>query len=359
MTKVIAGQITARLFAAFKIMLEQRDISLLRPWLWSGIILVVFMVAVGGITRLTGSGLSIVKWKVVTGTLPPLSNDQWHDAFAEYKGTPQFKQINKTFILDDFKGIYWWEYVHRLAGRVIGLLFIIPFTFFLWKRTLPVWLIRNLTYILGLGALQGAMGWLMVMSGLVDLPYVSHYRLAAHLSLAIILVMVILWTVMRIDTPHPRKNATPWIMYVGVVVLFLQIILGAFVAGLKAGFYYNTFPLMGDALVPENVFASFQNGVFIQFAHRWFAFIAGGLLVAVSFNVRRFKNAALNLKGDALVLLTVVQILLGIFTLLYSVPVWLGVLHQVTAVVLVLVLTAMIFEVRHRLNGPALLFEKH
>jgi heme a synthase len=329
-------------------MLEKRDLMWLRPWLWSGIILIVLMVAIGGITRLTGSGLSIVKWKIVTGTIPPLTQKQWQQAFDEYKETPQFKQINKTFSVDDFKGIYWWEYLHRLTGRFIGLLFIVPFAFLLWKRSLPGWLIKNLVLVLMLGALQGVMGWVMVMSGLTDLPYVSHYRLALHLTLAIILVVVILWTLMRMDTPVLQRNSTPWLMYAGALALFFQIVLGAFVAGLKAGFYYNTFPLMGDTLIPENVFTSFQNGVLIQFAHRWFAFIAGGFLVAIWFSVRRHKNLSLNRKGDALLVLTAIQILLGIFTLLYRVPVWLGVLHQVVAVILVAVLTALIFDVKHR-----------
>lgn len=331
-------------------MLEQTDKTLLRPWLWSGIILVVFMVAVGGITRLTGSGLSIVKWKIVTGTVPPLTPQQWHESFEEYKQTPQFRQINKSFTVEDFKGIYWWEYIHRLAGRIIGLLFIIPFIYFLWRRSLPRWLINSLTLILILGAMQGAMGWIMVMSGLSELPYVSHYRLAAHLSLAIILVGVILWTIMRIDTPLLRNNATPWLLSFGAAILFMQIVLGAFVAGLKAGFYYNTFPLMGDSLVPDNVFTSFQNGVFIQFAHRWFAFVSGGFLLAIWFDVRRYKRPSLNIKTNAMIAITVVQILLGIFTLIYRVPLWLGVTHQVMAVVLFALLVAVVFETKHRVE---------
>lgn len=334
-------------------MLEHRYKKFLRTWLWSGIILVIFMVAVGGITRLTGSGLSIVKWKIVTGTIPPLSQEEWQEAFDQYKETPQFKQINKTFTVKDFKGIYWWEYFHRLVGRFIGLLFIVPFAFFLWKRSLPGWLKKYLFLILGLGAFQGVMGWIMVMSGLTEMPYVSHYRLAAHLSLAIILVSVILWTIMRINTPQLRKNLIPRLLYAAMVVLFFQIILGAFVAGLKAGFYYNTFPLMGDKLIPENVFASIHNGVLIQFVHRWFAFITGGFLVATWLSMRRYNNTSLNRMSDALLVLAAIQILLGIFTLIYRVPVLLGVLHQVTAVVLVAVLTVMIFQVRHRLEPPA------
>jgi cytochrome c oxidase assembly protein subunit 15 len=331
-------------------MLEHRDKRLLRPWLWSGIILVIFMVAVGGITRLTGSGLSIVKWKIVTGTIPPLSHDEWQQAFDEYKVTPQFKQINKNFTVEGFKGIYWWEYIHRLIGRFIGLLFIIPFVWFLVKRSLPRWLVRDLTIILVLGALQGVMGWVMVMSGLSDLPYVSHYRLALHLSLAIMLVAVILWTIMKIDTDRLRNNPTPWLLYAGGIILFCQIILGAFVAGLKAGFYYNTFPLMGGSFIPENLFTSIQNGVFIQFAHRWVAFITGVFLFAISIRMRGYAYAPLNRKANALAILTITQILLGIFTLIYRVPVWLGVLHQVTAVILCAVLVAIVFDLRHRLD---------
>ena len=331
-------------------MVEQRDKMLVRLWLWSGIILVIFMVAVGGVTRLTGSGLSIVRWKIVTGTLPPLSQHEWLEAFDEYRETPQFRQLNKSFTVDDFKGIYWWEYIHRLAGRFIGLLFVIPFVFFLWKRNLPQWLVNHLVLILVLGAIQGVMGWVMVMSGLTDLPYVSHYRLATHLSLAIILVVVILWTLMRVESPELRSGTTPWLLYTGAVILFLQIILGGYVAALKAGFYYNTFPMMGGTFLPENIFSSFQNGVLIQFVHRWFAFVAGAFLVAIWWYVRRYKKPMLNRKGDALIALAVIQILLGIFTLLYRVPLWLGVMHQVTAVILFAVLTIIVFDVKYRVG---------
>jgi heme a synthase len=313
-------------------MLETRDKKLIKLWLWTGIVLVTSMVIIGGITRLTGSGLSIVKWKIVTGVLPPLSENQWSEAFEEYKQTPQFRQINQNFTVHDFKGIYWWEYFHRLVARIAGIIFIFPFVYFLLKRALPSWLIRKLVLIFILGGLQGLMGWVMVKSGLNDLPYVSHYRLALHLCLALLVIGVILWTILKIDSSEKRTNSTPWLFYIGLVLFFTQTILGAFVAGLKAGFYYNTFPLMGDALIPENLFASFQNGVFIQFAHRWFAFIFAGFVVTVWIKYKNDPSPMLRKTVNLLLSLTLFQLVLGILTLLYSIPLVLGVLHQLTAV---------------------------
>lgn len=316
--------------------ISTRDRKLLKAWLWSGIFLIAFMVMVGGITRLTGSGLSIVKWKIITGTLPPLSDVAWEEAFREYQQTPQFKQINHSFTVNEFKGIYWWEYFHRLAGRVIGLVFFIPYIAIVVRDKWPRWLKRQLTVILVLGMLQGVMGWVMVMSGLTELTYVSHYRLAMHFSLALILIAVILWTILSIEhdnVPARDQSQRPDLFYVTGFLLCFQIVLGAFVAGLKAGFYYNTFPLMGDSLYPENTFVSVFNGVFIQFAHRWVGFAVAFLICICWFRYRKHSERvkALLVVWIALV---AVQLLLGIFTLIYKVPVSLGVIHQLVAVAL-------------------------
>jgi heme a synthase len=313
-----------------------KDQRRLKAWLWSGVLLVTFMVMVGGITRLTGSGLSIVKWKVITGTIPPLSDAAWDQAFREYQQTPQFQQINLKFTVKDFKGIYWWEFVHRLAGRVIGLVFLIPYIMIMCRKKWPVWLKKQLTIILLLGILQGIMGWVMVMSGLTELTYVSHYRLALHLSFALVLVGAILWTILEVNEKRsykPRLSQRPYLFYCAGILLALQIVLGAFVAGLKAGFYYNTFPLMGDSFFPENTFVSMFNGVLLQFAHRWLAFAVAILIVTCWFRYRHHSRKVrdcLNLWFAAVVC----QLLLGIFTLIYAVPIVLGVAHQVVAVAL-------------------------
>jgi heme a synthase len=318
-----------------------------RLWLWSGVFLVTLMVAVGGITRLTGSGLSIARWDIITGTLPPLTQHQWNVAFEQYKETPQFRQINSKFTLDQFKGIFWWEYFHRLAGRLIGLVFIIPFVILLSGKMIPSWLVRNLWVILLLGAAQGVMGWVMVKSGLSELPYVSHYRLAMHLSLALILIGALLWTIRQLDSPPPKTyHRVPIFFWLLTILLFIQIIFGAFVAGLKAGYYYNTWPLMGENLVPENVFASFNNGVLLQFIHRWFAWVVA--IVATTLWLQLRSHPLSNVRSTSLWLMwgVFLQILIGIFTLLFKVPILLGVLHQLVAVALFGLLVSLIFLVR-------------
>jgi heme a synthase len=327
--------------------ISEKDKRLLVTWLWLGVLLVVFMVMVGGITRLTGSGLSIVKWKIITGTLPPLSSAEWEQVFQEYKQTPQFNQINHSFTVEDFKGIFWWEYFHRLAGRLIGLIFIIPYLIIIVKRKLPKSLIRQLTIIFVLGLLQGIMGWIMVKSGLTDLPYVNHYRLAMHLSLALLLIGAILWTILKIDLGSGEQLSAqvqqPYLFYVAAMCLVIQIILGAFVAGLKAGFYYNTFPLMGETLVPENTFVSIHNGVFIQFLHRWFAFLVAVFVFLVWMKYRK-DNKAIAWSVNVLMIGILIQVLLGVLTLIFRVPLFLGVLHQLVAVGLFAVSIKMLFH---------------
>lgn len=323
-----------------------------KRWLWSGIFLVIFMVVVGGITRLTGSGLSIVKWNLVTGTFPPLTEEAWNIAFEEYKQSPQFQKINHSFDLGQFKGIFWWEYFHRLAGRLIGILFIVPFTILVIRKLVPPWLMKHLIVILILGASQGVMGWLMVKSGLNDIPYVSHYRLALHLSFALVLIASILWTILKIDRDHESSTvrnpiALPlWCL----AILCLQIILGAFVAGLKAGYSYNTYPLMEGSLIPPGTWLSddlFSNGVFIQFLHRWVAWLVPISLGYLWYRNRNTSDLLLYRYFQLITLVTAVQIILGILTLIYMVPVSLGVFHQLIAVVIFLLLIMITFRMKY------------
>ena len=306
-------------------------------WLATGALLVVIMVVVGGITRLTHSGLSMVDWKPLTGILPPISDADWQAEFDNYKNYPEFQKINFDFTLDDFKSIYWWEFVHRILGRLLGVAFIVPFVFFLYKRVFDKAMIKKLLVLLFLGGLQGFLGWFMVKSGLKDNPAVSHYRLAIHLVAAFGLFSYILWMIMDIagfrktGAPSQVKGGT-WILLVFVV---LQIVYGAFVAGLKAGLFYNTWPLMGGELISgiisqawgaKGVTGLFEDQVTIQFIHRWLPLAVLGCLVWLW-----MKKGGEDIHKRPLVFLWavfVLQFLLGVFTLLLQVPVWLGVLHQ-------------------------------
>lgn len=218
--------------------------------------MIVAMVVIGGITRLTGSGLFIVEWNLISGTLLPLNEAEWIIVFEKYKQFPEYQKINFSMTLSGFKQIFWWEYLHRLLGRVIGLVFIFPFLFFLIKKHLSKQLLKRLTLILLLGMSQGVMDWVMVKSGLSDDPHVSHYRLAAYLCLALLLIAVILWTVADlIGKGKQQQVAAPTKLFrfsrIMLTLIGLQIILGAFVAGLKAGLYYNTFPLMNGEIFPS------------------------------------------------------------------------------------------------------------
>lgn len=330
-------------------------------WLLSGALLILAMVVIGGITRLTGSGLSIVEWNVISGTLPPLSEAEWLIAFQKYQQFPEYQKINFSMTLSGFKQIFWWEYLHRLLGRLMGLVFLIPFFLLLIRKQLSGWLVRRLLFILLLGAAQGLMGWLMVKSGLVDNPHVSHYRLAAHLSLALALIGTILWTVADLASPKALNSSTlqPLTKLSKLVLgtVLIQIILGAFVAGLKAGFSYNTFPLMQGELFPslqlelltQETFM--ENGPLMQFLHRWVAFIVLAIIVLFWRMSRKFPSiASTQVLANLLLLIVLVQVALGIATLVLQVPVWLGVLHQVVAVVLFSVAVLLVHQHRASAN---------
>lgn len=333
-------------------------------WLYSGCILVFAMVVIGGITRLTGSGLSITEWKVITGTIPPFNETQWQQEFAQYQLSPQFQKINSSFSINDFKQIYFWEYFHRLIGRIIGLVFVIPFLFFYYKKQTDKKLLPKLIIIFLLGAWQGFLGWYMVKSGLQNNPFVSHYRLAIHLVNAFITFGYIFWVAQDLKFPStkkklPAKNVL-WLSISIFILLIIQITYGAFVAGLHAGHIFNTWPKMGDEWIASAVFASFENegikGIFnsmaiVQFIHRTLALIIFCLLF---FIWMKRKNQSWNLNSQQLfsinisMIIVLIQVLLGIFTLLFSVPVWLGVLHQAGAFV---IFASIIFQIHRIAKG--------
>ncbi len=321
----------------------------MRRWFWSIALFTLGVLIVGGVTRLTHSGLSIVDWDPIMGVIPPLSHDQWQAAFERYQQFPQYQKVNQGMTLGEFQFIYFWEYLHRLLARTIGLVFLIPFVFFLAKRWMNRPLALRSLALFGLGAMQGVMGWLMVASGLIDRPSVSHYRLAAHLSLAFLIFGYAVWLArdLRVTGDEPRVDGAALrrmkrgLAAVGIL-LGLQIVWGAFVAGLKAGFFANTFPLMGGRLIPTTLFDRqpalrnlVENPVTVQWLHR----VLGTLLgVAVLVYVWQTLTARLDRTSRryALALLGIVsvQYLLGVFTLIKAVPVTLGVTHQATAMLL-------------------------
>ncbi|MGD1956454.1 MAG: COX15/CtaA family protein [Sphingomonadales bacterium] len=328
-------------------------------WLAAVACLILLMVMVGGATRLTESGLSMVDWRPVTGFVPPLSEAAWLAEFEKYRASPEYQQVNAGMSLEAFKSIYHWEFWHRNLGRFIGLAFALPLLVFLVRRSIPKPLTPRLVLLLILGGGQGALGWFMVQSGLVDEPAVSHYRLAAHLSLALILFSAVFWTALDLLTPAPQAQASGRIRSLGwafLSLLALQIVYGAFVAGLDAGYAYNTWPDMSGYAVPPETFAGetlvdrlFNGFPTVQFLHRILAYCvcAAALYLAVTLPKRMTDKAGAAL---AVLLLAAVigQALIGIFTLLNAVPVWLGTMHQGWAVVVLAVTLALLHRMKQR-----------
>lgn len=316
-----------------------------RRWLFLCCGMIFAMAIIGAITRLTESGLSIVTWQPIKDMLPPLNEAAWQQAFAEYQRIPQYRLLNHGMSLEEFKNIYFWEWLHRLWGRLIGLVYAVPFFWFVWRGKLTRKLQLKLWIGLVLGGLQGAVGWFMVASGLSELVYVSHLRLALHLSLALVIYAYLLWLALDLQSPS-RQQPPRGVMLHGWLVLAalgITIIWGAFVAGLKAGWVYNSFPLMDGALLPDAAWTLrplwqniFNNTALVQFLHRWLA-IGTGLLVW-SWCWRLWHRVPQRWPVLALALMVAVQIVLGIATLLQGVPVWLGALHQAGAIILLTLL---------------------
>ncbi len=326
----------------------------MRWWLLSIAALIAIMVLVGGATRLTESGLSIVEWKPVTGTLPPLSQQQWMDAFEAYKTIPQYRELNAGMSLDQFKTIFWWEWSHRLLGRVIGVAYLVPFLWFLWRDALGAELKRRLWLIFGLGALQGAVGWWMVASGLTLRTEVSQYRLATHLMLALVIFAAIVWTLRRMaDRPPIIAPARLRIASVALLALtFVQLYFGALVAGLRAGRVYNTWPEIDGAFMPSAARLFFEqpwwrnlfdNALTVQFEHRMTAYVLLVLTILHAIDAIRARAATPVVNGAVwLAAAMILQAVLGIFTLLHQVPIDLALAHQAVAMI---VLTLAIFQV--------------
>jgi len=329
-------------------------------WLLSGCFLLFIMVVVGGITRLTNSGLSMTDWHLVTDTFPPLSEEKWSQAFEEYKKFPEYQKINihNDFTLSDYKFIYFWEWFHRFIGRIIGLVFIIPFFYFLIRKRLSSETLKKCVVLLGMGAFQGFLGWFMVRSGLIDNPDVSHFRLALHLTFAFITFAYTLWVALDLIYPNKLNAILPLqkIARITMVFLIVQIIYGGFVAGLNAGLIHNHWPLMSDGqFLHESVILEKDSWLLrltegksgVQFVHRTLAYVVVGLMFLLFYKSKKYILTNQQKNGlNAMLVIVFLQFALGVFTLLYSVPLWLGLIHQVMAFFL---LTAMTYTL-HRLS---------
>ncbi len=330
----------------------QHNTAVIR-WLTLCAILVFAMVILGGVTRLTDSGLSMVNWHPIHGTVPPISDQEWLEEFENYKQSPEFIKLNSHMNVDDFKGIFYFEYSHRMLGRLIGLVFFFPMLFFIFTKQIKKPEIPKYILMLFLGGFQGLLGWYMVKSGLVNNPHVSQYRLAAHLMSAVVIYIFILWTILSLKqkqafvpkTHSANKNMRSWAYFL-LGFIFITISSGAFVAGLKAGLIFNTFPKMGEYWIPPELFALspvymnfFENLVAVQFTHRILA-ISTAIFVFIYWLKAQsvtFKRGTL-LTFSWLLAAVGLQVILGITTLLNGVPVVLGAMHQAGAMILITVM---------------------
>jgi cytochrome c oxidase assembly protein subunit 15 len=302
------------------------------------------MVVIGGITRLTHSGLSMVEWNMIVGSMPPTTDAEWQIPFEKYKQSPEYQLINNQFTLEEFKSIYLWEYVHRLLGRTIGLVFLIPFFYFFIRKKFDSLFLKKMLVLLALGAFQGVLGWFMVKSGLQKEPHVSHYRLAAHLISAFTVFGFTFWYALDLlytkaieETESINKLKRFTKITFGIIII--QIIYGAFVAGLRAGLFYNTFPKMGSEMFPDTItsFDPFlrnfiENPAGVQFIHRYIAYIVFTMVILVWAKTAKQEFSQLQKQaGNIMLAVVCTQFLLGVFTILFAVPITLGVLHQIGA----------------------------
>ncbi len=318
----------------------------MKIWLFAVAAFVFAMVIVGGATRLTGSGLSITEWQPILGAIPPLNEAAWQEAFEKYRHIPQYELVNKGIGLEGFKAIYWWEWSHRLLGRLTGFVFLLPFVYFLVRRAIPKPFILNVAALFVLGGAQGALGWFMVMSGLSDRVSVSQYRLAAHLALATAIAAYAFWLALTIRDERPEaeaaSTASPSAKLAALTLaslVYVQIIAGAFVAGLKAGYASNTWPLMNGEIIPPGMdyysplyMNLFENPLTAQFVHRLLAYFIA--IYAGVFALAIWRWPALRLPSAAMGAAILVQIALGVATVVWEVPFRFALAHQANAMIL-------------------------
>ena len=326
-------------------------------WLLILCALIYAMIVLGGVTRLSGSGLSMVDWRPIMGWLPPLSAEEWQRTFEMYQQSPEFQKVNSHMTVHDFKGIFWLEYLHRLLGRIIGMAFLVPFLYFVWRGYVRKGEWPKYTLMFLLGGLQGVLGWYMVKSGLVDNPRVSQYRLTAHLVAALAIYAYILWVALSLLVRHEETSTHPWftrtLLLAGLILL--TVVSGGFVAGLDAGLIYNTFPKMGNYWIPPD-FAHlspfwlnfFENMGAVQFNHRVLAITTFAVIVIYWWFARKAELPARLRRGvNALLHTAVLQVALGISTLLLVVPLVLAAAHQAVAVLLFTVALYLCHGLRH------------
>ncbi len=358
--RVITRPMPANLAELRRLFASRRAVAF---WLFAVAGIVLGMVILGGLTRLTGSGLSITEWDPIMGAIPPMSDSAWHAAFAKYQQIPQYRLENHAMTLDGFKAIFWWEWTHRLLGRVVAFAFAVPCLLFCIGGAIERAQWPRMVLLFALGGLQGAVGWWMVTSGLETRVSVSQYRLAIHLGVAIILLGALLWTGLeywRTSSPPPRGEVeAPKALRVGGVVvvalIYLQMLLGALVAGLHAGLVYNTWPSMDGRVFPELNFtwtSFFEDPGLAQFDHRIGAYIVFVVALTLAFRVRKARPSpqAINASG-AVAALTVLQVVLGIVTLVSQAPVGLAAAHQLTAAALFCAAVWQAFELRYALKA--------
>lgn len=330
-------------------------------WLLIGVFMIFMQITIGGVTRLTGSGLSITKWEIVTGTLPPMNEADWQQEFELYQATPQYEKINQGMSMSEFKFIYFWEYFHRLWARSMGFVFAFPFFFFLYKGYIKGKLAGQLIGVVVLAAVVASFGWIMVASGLVNRPYVNAYKLTLHLNLGILLYAYTFWLALQVLYPHVQHQAVAAFKGMGraiMVLLAVQLLLGGLMSGMKAGLFFPTWPDMNGSLIPGiltdgsqwhlDAFKHYDTNAFapavIQFLHRLVAYVLAALTLWFAYKIwQQPRNKQLTVGTIALAVMVMVQVLLGIITVINSigiVPVTWGVLHQAGAILL---LTALLF----------------
>ena len=329
-------------------------------WLFGIAAIILGMITVGGLTRITGSGLSITQWDPILGAIPPLNDAQWHEAFAKYQRIPQFIHENAGMTLEAFKGIFWWEWAHRLLGRLLGVMFFVPFVWFAWTGAIARREWPRMVVLFVLGGLQGFVGWWMVESGLETRVSVSQYRLAIHLGVALVLLVAMVWTALeylRLPEVHKRGAPLPKFAAGFTVLVYVQMLLGALVAGLHAGLIYNTWPSMDGRVFPEGAFFSspwwinfFENAGLAQFDHRIGAYIVAIAAVLVGLAARR-TNGWVRRSGIAVLHVTLLQVALGVATLLLQAPEFLAAAHQLTAALLLCTAVWHLFEARYADNA--------
>jgi heme a synthase len=329
--------------------------TVVKLWLVAGLVMIFVQVVVGGITRLTGSGLSITEWEIVTGTLPPLNEAAWEMEFDKYKATPQYAKINEGMTMGEFKFIYFWEYIHRLWARLMGFVFAIPLAIFWARGMVDKPLLKRLGVVFLLAALVASFGWIMVASGLIDRPWVNAYKLTMHLSLALILFSYLFWTTLKVIQPRPQRIGDKMLKRGALAVTVigtLQIVLGGIMSGMKAGLYYPTWPDMNGEAMPSvllstsnwtvenfvNYDASLFMPAFIQIFHRTTAYVLTALVLWFAYQgLKRAKTPHLRVGLYLLVSVLIIQVVLGILTVVNcvgTVPVALGVYHQAGALLL-------------------------